>query len=364
MTGRERAGTCLAFALAVSVIVPASALAATSGTVSPDPITFNDVRLGTTAPLQLTVTNTGDADETVAASVDDPAQFSVSGACDTATLSPTSTCAETISFTPTAFGPASTTLRVVFTNQSDTTAVEVDVPVSANAVYPPIHVRSTSLRPSFFYPLVRDGYRDFAYYSFTLNEPANGKVQVVNRRGRVRKTFPFSQRKSMDVAWGGHASNGAKVKPGAYRFRVVARLPGRTVKSAYRRVQVRTGYKIVVKRGKKRKNGIDWSVRSTGAYAVGGNCNWDHIQKSLLTTCLFAHADIVYTFSVPRKAKITSFSHNVEAGVARCFNKSWTTSRSGGTLRATFHHGNPNNFSQCLVNHLSISYRTSKRVRI
>ena len=97
---------------------------------------------------------------------------------------------------------------------------------------------------------------------------------------------------------------------------------------------------------------------------LGGDCNWDHIQKSLLTTCLFAHADIVYVFSIPKNAKVTSFSHSVGAGVARCFNKKWTTTRTGGTYRATFHHGNPNNFSQCLVNHLSISYRVSKRVRI
>jgi hypothetical protein len=331
--------------------------------VSPNPITLNNIQLGTTGSLQLTITNTGTDDETVASSVDDAA-FSVSGACDTATLTPSTTCTETISFTPSMFGPAPATLTVEFTNQTDATTAVVQVPVNATAVYPRIRVQSTSLRPGFIYPLVRDGYRDFATYRFTLNEAANGKVQVVNHNGRVRQVFPFSNRSSLSVAWGGHAPNGAKVKPGTYRFRVVAQLPGRKVKSGYLHVSVRTGFKTVVRRGKKAKDGVDWNSRSTGADNVGGNCNWDHIQQSLLTTCLFAHADVVYTFSIPRKAKITSFSHNVEAGVARCFNKSWKTTRSGGTLRATFHHGNPNNFSQCLVNHLSISYRVSQRVRI
>ncbi len=364
MTGSWRVATCAAFVSAISLIAPASALAATSGTVDPDPITIDNIEIGTTGSLQVTITNTGDANETVTSNVTDPAHFSASGPCDTATLTPTSTCTETIDFAPDRFGPASATLTVEFTNQSDATTADVMVPVNATAVHPPIHVQSTQLRPSFIYPLVRDGYRDFANYTFTLNEAASGRVQVVNTNGRVRQTFPFSNRSSMTVAWGGHASNGAKVKPGKYRFRVVAHLPGRNATSGYLHVDVRTGFKTVVKRGKKTKNGIDWSSRSTGADDVGGNCNWDHIQQSLLTTCLFAHADIVYTFSVPRNAKITSFSHSVEAGVARCFNKSWKTTHSGGIYRATFHHGNPNNFSQCLVNHLAVSYRTSKRVRI
>jgi len=344
----------MAVALVVSIVAPGSALAATSGTVDPNPITFSDTQLGATRSLQLTITNTGTDDETVASSV--PAgDFSVSGPCDSATLNPSATCTETISFTPSAFGPVTTTLTVEFTNQNDSTTADVPVQVTANAVYPPIRVQSTSLRPRFFYPLVRDGFRDFATYRFVLNEAASGKVQVLNRHGRVRQIFRFSNRSSMTVSWGGHASNGAKVKPGTYRFRVVAQLPGRKVKSGDLHVQVKTGFKNVVKRGKKAKDGVDWASRTTGADDLGGNCNWDHIQKSLLTTCLFAHADIVYVFSIPKNAKVTSFSHSVEAGVARCFNKTWTTTRTGGTYRATFHHGNPNNFSQCLVNHLSIS---------
>ena len=363
MTGRVRIGACAAFAVAMSAMSPASALAATSGTVDPNPVTFTNVRIGTTASVQLTITNTGDANETVASSVDNP-DFAVSGACDTATLTPSATCTEDISFTPTAFGPDSTTLTVTFTNQSDMTTADTLVPVDATAVFPPIRIQSTDLRPSFIYPLVRDGYRDFANYSFALNEAASGNVQVVNAQGRVRQTFPFTNRSSMTVAWGGHASNGASVKPGTYRFRVVAHLPGRKVASAYLHVQVRTGFKTVVRRGQKTKDGVDWSRRSTGADNPGGNCNWDHIQGGLLTTCLFAHADIVYTFSVPRHAQITNFSHSVSAGITRCRNTSWATTHSGGVYRATFHHGNANGFSQCVINHLGIKYRTSKRVRI
>ena len=61
MTGRVRIGACAAFAVAMSAMSPASALAATSGTVDPNPVTFTNVRIGTTASVQLTITNTGDA---------------------------------------------------------------------------------------------------------------------------------------------------------------------------------------------------------------------------------------------------------------------------------------------------------------
>ena len=134
MTGRGRAVACAAIALVVSMVAPNSALAATSVTVSPNPITISNVEFGATGSLQLTITNTGNIDdETVVSSVNNP-DFSVSGACDSATLTPSATCMETISFTPSALGPATATVTVEFTNQTDSTTADVQVPVNATAV--------------------------------------------------------------------------------------------------------------------------------------------------------------------------------------------------------------------------------------
>lgn len=349
--------TLLMFAL------PGVALATTAGTVTPNPLAFGDVFINTTSNEVVTFTNTGDVDESVSGSIDVPA-FVDADTCNGVVLTPSTTCQEQVSFSPTTTGTSTGTLTVVFTSQVDSSTAEVDVPISATSVYPVIHVQSTSLRPSFFYPLVRDGYRDWADYSFTLNENASGAIQIYNHKGTLTKSYPFTDRDHLTVAWGGHNRLGEKVKPGFYRFRVVAHLPGRNVTSGFLRTQVKTGYRLQITRGSKHKLGTQWSSRKSGAYSLGGNCNWGNYLGGLITTCLYAHAEINYTFSLPRGAKVTSFSHSVSPGIAACRHAKWTTSHVRNVHHATFTHGSASGFSQCQINSLTMDWKHTRRIRI
>lgn len=349
---------------AIALIAPDVAKATTAGTVAPDPIGFGNVQLGTSASQDATITNTGDGDEIVSISVTGSADFSVTGTCDGTTVAASADCVEQVGYAPSTLSTATGMLKVIFTSTGDSSTAEVDVPLSGAGFWPALHVQSTSLKPGYFYPLVRDGYRDWATYSFRLNEAAGGVVQIFNHKGTLTRSYPFSNRDRYAVAWGGRNRLGEKVKPGYYRFRVVAHTHNRRIVSSFRRVQVKTGFRLVTTRGSKHKTGVGWSSRGWQSYQYGGNCNWGHYSGSLITTCLIAHAHVTYTFELPRGAKVTAFSHSVSPGITPCRHTAWAISHTGRIRRATFTHGSLNGFSQCNIDGLSLSWKVTKRIRI
>ncbi len=345
---------------------PAAAQAA-DGTISPDPFDFGTVVINQpTATTTLTFTNTSGADVTVTGVNIDNSDFTLSAgstgtSCDTnPTVPDGTTCTEDVTFTPTSASPETATFTISFADASTATSA-----VSGTGVFPPIQVTNTSIRPSVFYPLVRDGFRDFTNYSFTLNEPASGAVQIFNHKGTLTRSFAFTNRDHLTVAWGGINRLGARVKPGIYRFRVTAHLPGRHVVSPFLQATVKTGFRLQTRLGSKSKLGQQWSSRGWKAFSFGGNCNWGRLTGGeLLSTCLFAHANVNYTFALPRGAKVTSFSHRVTPGIAPCRRTAWTTSHVGRIHHATFTHGSINGFSQCDIGTLTMRYKVTKKIRI
>lgn len=363
-SGRRRLFASLAGVIA-SLAFPGSALAA-DGTFTPPSFDFGDVVIGHSSATTLTFTNTSGADVTVTGiGIDDTTNYSlVAGAGTSCDSNPTipdgSTCTEQVVFSPTSFGAKDATLTISFSDATIATAA-----ISGGGVYPVLHITSTSLTPRVFYPLVRDGFRDFATYRFTLNEAASGSVQIFNGKGKLTRAFPFTNRDHLAVAWGGANRFGSRVKPGFYRFRVTAHLPGRRVTSGFLREEVKTGFRLRTTVGTKSKRGIDWSTRSWKAYALGGSCNWGRLPNAeLLSTCLVAHASITYRFVLPRGAKVTLFTHHVTAGITPCRHKVWSTSHTGRIHRATFTHGSLNNFSQCDIGGLAMRYRVTRKIRI
>jgi hypothetical protein len=361
---RSRVMVVLAGAAAVGLLVPGVARATTAGTVSPSSIPFGTVLVNSTNSRSVTIQNTGDVDETISETTTGSSPFSSPQNCDGTTLTPGSTCQDQVDYDPATLGATSGTFSVVFTSTVDSSTAQVDVPLSGTAVWPPLRIQSTSLRPSYFYPLVRDGFRDWATYSFTLNEAASGTIRVFNHKGTLTKSWSFTNRTSFATAWGGRNRFGSKVKPGYYRFRVVAHTHGRTAVSALRRVQVKTGFRLVTTKGSKTKHGTDWSSRNWKAYQFGGNCNWGNFLGSLITTCLQAHATITYAFELPKGAKVTSFSHSVTPGITPCRHVNWTASHVGRIHRATFTHGSVNDFSQCNINSLRMTWKKTHKIRI
>jgi hypothetical protein len=364
-SGRTRLLGSLLAGVVAFLAFPGPAFAA-DGTFDPTSFDFGDVVIGQSISTTLTFTNTSGSDVTVTGiAIDDPSDFGLAAGSGTScdanpTIADQGTCAEQVVFDPASYGAKSATLTISFSDATTATAA-----IAGNGVHPVLHITSTSLSPRVFYPLVRDGYRDFATYRFTLNEAASGAVQIFNRRGTLTRSFPFTSRDHLSVAWGGANRFGSRVKPGFYRFRVRAHLPGRRATSGFLREQVKTGFRLRTTVGTKTKRGIDWSARSSGAYSLGGNCNWGRLPNAeLLTTCLAAHASVTYRFVLPRGARVTRFTHVVRPGIAPCRHKLWSTSHSGRIHRATFAHGSVNGFSQCDIGGLSMRYQVTRKIRI
>lgn len=361
---RKRVAMIVALGV-MAILRPAVALGA-DGTIAPDPQDFGSVVINESPTATLTFTNTSGSDVTLTGvSIDNPA-FALSAgtsgiSCDTnPTVANGATCTEVVAFTPAVSGPQFGTFTISF---SDATTVTSSV--TGAGVVPPIHVVSTSLTPRVFYPLVRDGFRDFTNYSFALNESATGSVQIFNHKGTLTRSFPFTNRDHLTVAWGGVNHLGTRVKPGMYRIRVTAHLPGRMVTSPFLRAQVKTGFRTQTTVGSKSKLGRQWSSRGWSAFSIGGSCNWGTLSGGeLLSTCLFAHANVGYTFALPRGAKVTAFRHRVVSGIEPCRHKVWTTSHVGRIHRATFTHGSANAFSQCDIGTVTMSYRVTRRIKI
>lgn len=122
--------------------------------------------------------------------------------------------------------------------------------------------------------------------------------------------------------------------------------------------------RLVKQAGRVTKGGARWTSRTSGAYSSGGNCNWSVLSYGQLTTCLFAHASLSYTLTLPKGATFQGVTHKATAGIAACRNPSWTVRHAKGTRtwRLAFFHGSRSGFSQCVVEHVGLAYTHTKRV--
>jgi hypothetical protein len=89
---------------------------------------------------------------------------------------------------------------------------------------PPLVVDHSSISPSTFYPLVRDGYRDSTTISYRLNRIANVSVRIRNSLGyTVRLVALGTQHSGQDSwAWNGRQTDGTYVRVGTYKIQITA----------------------------------------------------------------------------------------------------------------------------------------------
>ncbi len=368
--GKKRMAALTADALGILMVAPASAMAGTL-TVDPTSYDFGTVPRGDTPGVWLTITNTGSNGETIGNVYLDGPDFELSqNSCSAHDLAPAATCGVAVQVSSSAvLGQDGSTLTVDWTDDSDPNSITQATHATLTATVtppppPPLQVVSTGLSRSSFYPLVQDGYQDRVSYSYRLNEAATGCVQLLSRTGRVVNRWRITSRKSGTVTWSGRTSDGRKVAPGTYRFRVRATANGRTVTSATHGVRVRTGYRIHIRRGTVAKSGVRSITRSSHADRLGGNCNWSGYMGELLSSCLFAHASVSYRLAVPAGATVTATTHRVGAGLMPCRGARWQVTHLRRGVALTFTHGSARGFSQCWVKAVSVSWRHRTRVRI
>jgi hypothetical protein len=241
-------------------------------TVTPTSVNFGSYAYGSTTTRTHAFTFTNHSTDPLSTRMTwDRRYFTVVGqTCNAITLAPGASCVATVKPRTRYSGTHRSALTLRGTD--DTTGSSVS-PVSAwmSEVIglPRVWVSATSLSARTFYPLVRDGYRDTVRYSFTLNQTGSGTVRVTNRHGLVVRSYRFRGRRSMSVTWGGRTNAGRRVKPGYYRFRVVAHAHGTNTRSAARTTRVRTGWKNV------RHTGARYG-QSTSSRSKSGACYFKH----------------------------------------------------------------------------------------
>jgi flagellar hook assembly protein FlgD len=117
-------------------------------------------------------------------------------------------------------------------------------------------INGSSVAPSPFYPIERDGYRDTTTFRFSTNVRASDTIRVRGPGGRIVRIARLGMLKghahSHTWAWNGANNGGEVLGPGTYRIKVVSVYYGQKVVSAWR--------KVVLKR------------KSSGGGGGGGSC--------------------------------------------------------------------------------------------
>lgn len=180
-----------------------------------------------------------------------------------------------------------------------------DVEERQFSVVDPMDVRITrAARPSAFYPLVKDGYKDKATISYRLNHRARADVMVINRAGRVVKRATKGSASAdwaHDFTWNGVMNNG-KVAP-AGRYKIVVEATDAIGSSDTVRTPVEVTTDTVTKTIKDSLRGAATSDRSKS-----GNCRNYVIGRELTLDCWAGnYAQATYAWKIPTNAKNLRF---------------------------------------------------------
>lgn len=192
---------------------------------------------------------------------------------------------------------------------------------------PPLVLDNTSIGPWPFYPIVHDGYRDYATFSYRINRTANIMVQVVTAHGSVIRRVQLGTQYpgQHHWLWNGRKNDGSATPAATYKEQIYA-TANRTV-STTRYVQVATALRSrAVSRWTMGSNTSSTS-RGTGCYV-----DYDSYSENVMLDCWGGtYAQANYGFGVPSSAYHVSWYVN---GTSGCCD-SGVTSRSGYRARST-----------------------------
>ena len=121
------------------------------------------------------------------------------------------------------------------------TAPDASVASSLSFHVDQVSVTGSSLSPSVFFPLERDGHRDFAHFYFRTDARASDTVRVANRHGRVVRRASLGSMRGDRThlwKWDGRTGSGRKVNPGRYTIWVTAVHGVAVSKSAARTIRL------------------------------------------------------------------------------------------------------------------------------
>jgi hypothetical protein len=159
---------------------------------------------------------------------------------------------------------------------------------------PPLSVSITSLSPSPFYPLVRDGHKDATTLKWTQSDQARVSIKVHHRGMTVRRDALGMMHAGRHTwKWNGRKNNGTRVDPGKYN--VTVKVSSSEVRSDSMAVLVKTAW--VTKRYHLHKDGAQSSSRSTS-----GPCFIHRDGRRLVIDCWGGSGSGTWKLSVPSDA--------------------------------------------------------------
>ena len=153
-----------------------------------------------------------------------PSFHVVADGCSGEAVPPGETCPITVSFDGPSDWKVGTEL-VVATDATNVLGAGPTLQFDMTGVRIPLAVLSHSLSARRFTPVDANGNTHGVQYTFKTTTPAHDTLQVVNRHGRVVKSWTFRYVKragsrTRSVTWHGRNNAGHLVKPGTYHFRV------------------------------------------------------------------------------------------------------------------------------------------------
>ena len=171
-------------------------------------------------------------------------------------------------------------------------------------------IRNLTIRPTKFFPHVRDGYRDRIDIAFGVRANADVTMTVVNPDGRVVRTNVIQHAGDTDtsyyrnwVGWNGRKDNGELAPEGRYRVVVVSEGDGLQTASASSAVQVASGWRIV----ERTKRPDPWwdSIDEKRGNCFIRRSSYPHGNE--LDCWGGAYAQATYRVRVPADARITGW---------------------------------------------------------
>lgn len=178
-----------------------------------------------------------------------------------------------------------------------------------------MEVGSPAVRPSTFYPVVRDGYKDRARITYKLNRRAEISASVYRRSDgqRIRREDVGSQSAGRrGWTWDGRTNSGKPVAAGSYRIEIAATDPDGNSDKAKAIVTATTA--TVTRHDSKSVGG-----HRTSSTSHRGNCytNRSSYFSEIDLDCWGGvYAQATYRFAIPRNA--TNVTWRVRGEVNCC----------------------------------------------
>jgi hypothetical protein len=207
--------------------------------------------------------------------------------------------------------------------------------------------------PRTIYSTVRDGYLDCARISWYQSLPGTMSLEI---RGHGVRTIGSRRAGSNSFSWCGTSASGARLEPGSYALRIRGRDASGVANDVSAYTSVRVATKLVRISNTAYRDGVQFASRGWKATAAGGKCNWASYSGSVLSTCLYAVAHVMYRFQLPAGATFDGMRFGYTPSSIVACHPSGYYDVQGRTVLGLLVSDGSNGWSQCYFNWVQLKF--------